>query len=197
MPTETCSHELTQWFASLIVPVFAGFLGVLIGSWLATRRDRARLRIDFRTRQLREFYMLSEFREHVRQQAGTVWDEICKIGRASGDVEALQKLLEPEREKLESRIEYDNKQLEKRLIPGYRRMVQHFRENYWLAEPGTRQYLAALVKFVEGWDRFLSRTHSAEVLNRIDVKEDDLIPFYGHIKTVHDQLRDKVKKAED
>jgi len=76
-------------------------------------------------------------------------------------------------------------------------MVDLFREKYWLAEFETRKYFTPLVEFVEGWNRFLSRTHSSEVLRRVDVKEDVLLPFYDHLKQTHDQLRERVKDALD
>lgn len=190
------------------IPAATGFIGVLVGAWLATRQDRRRLRMEFRAKQLSRFYspllgireeirILSEIREYVRGEARDIWQDLCRIGRARGDPQAIMKILEPEGEKLKTRIEYDNSQLEQRLLPGYRRMLEHFRDNYWLAKPETRQYFTILVRFVEGWDRFLSGTHSAEVLERLDVNEDDLQPFYAHLREAHDELRGKVERAED
>lgn len=186
----------------------AGLLGVLVGALIAISRERAKAKRDFLSRQLSEFYspmvgireeirILSEFRLKVTGHAGDVWKELCEIGRASGDPEALKKLLEPERDKLDTRIEYDNTQLSQTIIPAYQRMVDLFREKYWLAEFETREYFTPLVEFVEGWNRFLSRTHSPEVLQRVDVKEDVLLPFYDHLRETHDQLRNRVKKALD
>jgi len=59
-----------------------------------------------------------------------------------------------------------------------RRMVGLFRKKYWLSEPETREHFTVLVEFVELWDRYLSGTHSAKVLEISDVKEDQLLPFY-------------------
>jgi len=179
-----------------------GLLGVLVGAWITIASDRAKAKRDFVSRQLSEFYalmvgireeirMLSEFRQKVAAYAGDLWKELCEIGRASENPEALQKLLEPERDKIDTRIEYDNTQLQEKLIPAYRRMVDLFREKYWLADFETRQYFTPLVEFVEGWNRFLTRTHSAEVLRRVDVKEDKLLPFYEHLEKTHDSLRNR------
>ena len=59
-----------------------------------------------------------------------------------------------------------------------RRMVDLFRKKYWLSEPETREYFTVLVEFVELWDRYLSGTHSAKVLEMSDGKDDQLLPFY-------------------
>jgi len=96
-----------------------GLLGVLVGALIAISRERAKAKRDFLSRQLSEFYspmvgireeirILSGFRLKVTGMTGDVWKELCEIGRASGDPEALQRLLEPEREKLDTQIEYDN-----------------------------------------------------------------------------------------
>jgi len=194
-----------------MVPLFTaliGLLGVLVGALITITIDRTKAKRDFLSRQLSEFYspmhgireeirILSEFRLKVRNHAGKVWQDLCKNGQASGSPEISDKLLEPEREKLHDRIDYDNEQLRQKLIPAYRRMVDLFREKYWLAEPKTREHFPSLVEFVEGWDRFLSGTHSAKIFEGMPVNEDKLLPFYEEIKRTLDRLRRRVKEALD
>lgn len=186
----------------------SGLLGVLVGALVAVSHERSKARRDFLSRQLSEFYspmvgireeirILSDFRLKVSQQAGSVWKELCNSSRAYEDLESRQNILGSEREKLHTRIDYDNKQVTEKLIPAYQRMVDLFRDRYWLAEFETRQYFTSLIEFVESWNRFLSETHSREVLQRVDVKEETLLPFYENLKEIQDRLRSRVKNATE
>jgi len=207
MNQDSKSLEFVRWLVTIIVPAASGFIGVLVGALLATRREKFRARLEFCTRQLREFYspllaireeirVLIEFREKVHAHGHDVWQELCEVGRSAEESEVMKKLLEPERAKLNSHIEYDNAQLREKLLPAYSRMVQHFRDNYWLADPESRHYYHVLIEYVEGWSRFLSQTHSSEVLQRVNTKEEKLLPFYKHLHEIHDSLRDKVRRGK-
>jgi hypothetical protein len=74
-------------------------------------------------------------------------------------------------------------------MPLYRRMLETFREKMWLAEPETRQYLSALIEFVDVWERHIRGTMPGEVVLEINHTEQNLHPFYEHLTQTHDRLR--------
>jgi hypothetical protein len=202
------TQEIGRWLFSILSnPAVSGFLGVIVGAWLTACIERGKSRLAFCERQLRELYspllgirqeisVLSEFRQEIRNAAGKVWAERCEVARSMSDIGEKEKALESERKYLPSRVEYDNAQLRERLIPAYRKMVEHFRENYWLAEFETRKYFSVLVRFVEHWERYLSETHSSEVLSQVDEGEEKLKPFYEHLEDAHDRLRAKLESGK-
>jgi hypothetical protein len=100
---------------------------------------------------------------------------------------------DPELEKSGDRIEYNNRQLTEQLVPAYRRMVDHFRENFWLAEYSTREHFPLLVQFVEKWNRDLAGTFTPELSRRVDVEEKKLYPFYEDLAKTHDSLRQRLR----
>ena len=192
---------------NLVIPTAAGLGGVLLGAWLTSRHAKNQSKLAFIDRQLSEFYStlvgirreiraLSEFRLEVDRSAHDVWKELCEVARVPSAPEEFDSILDPEQKYLKTRIEYNNSQLADRLIPGYQKMVAHFRDNYWLAESSTRDHFVVLVRFVETWDRFLSETHSPELLRRVDVKEALLEPLYKDLDEVHDVLREKLQKGK-
>ena len=96
--------------------------------------------------------MRSELRLKVQNKADSEWRRLCDESRAIG-VEALQWLTEKREEEFTRIIEYDNRQLREELIPAYRKMVNLFRDNMWLAESETKEYFGQLIEFVELWER--------------------------------------------
>src|SRR6266496_4949101 len=81
--------ELTKWIASIAVPAVAGFIGIITGAWLTSRRERKQRQLDFIRTQLREFYspilglrqdilMRSELRVKVQQAANTAWGKLSE-----------------------------------------------------------------------------------------------------------------------
>lgn len=207
MDTYCTISQTVRWIINIVIPSIAGLVGIVIGAWLSTKLEKYRAKLDFCARQLREFYspllglreeirILCEFRGEVSKQGHDVWQELCALGQQVKDPEVMRKFLEPEVKHIEGEVEYNNRQLSERLIPAYKRMIQHFRENFWLADPETRKFFPDLVKFVEGWERFLSRTHSPEVMRRIDVNETKLLQFYRHLQDTHNALRERLRQGE-
>lgn len=187
------SQNFDTIFTAIIV-----LLSVYIGAWLTKRQIVTQRKLDFCEKQLREFYSplvgirkeietLSKFRVAGEKARRAWWQKIHKQGNQ----------IEDSQKKINSSIEYDNKQLEEKLIPAYRKMVDVFKNNYWLAEEETKDHFSTLIKFVETWERFLSKTHPSEVIEEIQVQEEELIPFYKHIEAIHKSLREKLKKGEN
>ena len=206
-PPQPESLDLIRWAISITVPALAGLFGVWIGSLLASRREQKEQRLSFLGKQLQEFYsallgirteirMRSEIRVKVQDAAGAIWPDLCEDARARGGPEALQKLTETRWPEFERLIEYDNKQLFQELLPLYRRMVELFRTNYWLAEPDTRAFFPELVEFVELWNRSEQKSLPVEVVQRLGHGEEKLNDFYAHLQKKHDELREKVRLAD-
>lgn len=187
--------------------VITVLLGVCIGAWLVNRQSHTQRKLDFYEKQLREFYsplvgirkeirILSEFRLAGENASHEWWQKVCEYGKQIKDPDKAEKYYGKEGEKVITKIEYENKQLTEKIIPSYRKMIDTFKENYWLAEEETKEYFATLIKFVEAWERFLSETHHPDVLEDIKVKEEELIPFYEHIEAIHKSLRGKLKEGK-
>ena len=137
--------------------------------------------------------MRSELRERISNCAGRVWGELCDDARQAGGPEALQELEHKSWPKFEAIIEYNNQQLQEELLPGYRRMLDTFRDNMWLAEQETRRYFAELLEFLEIWDRYLKNALPGELIKALGHSEERLQPFYQHLEKKHDELRAKLK----
>lgn len=184
--------------------LISGLIGVLVGSWLTNRQIHVQRKLDFYEKQLRELYSpligirneirtLGEFRVS-RLEASRKWsDYTCEQGKQISDPIQQQKFFEKRSEKIKGPIEYENQQMEKVLLPAYRRMKDVFKENLWLANPDIINYLSTLTKFIETWDRFLSESHPMEVLEEIKVDEEELNAFYKSIETTHHSLVEKLK----
>jgi hypothetical protein len=197
--------DLIRWAVSITVPAISGLIGVAVGAWLTSRRESGQRRLAFVERKLNDFYspmlglrneirMRSELRVRIHDTADTVWRELCADAR-NLSVEALRDISTNRGPEFTKVIEYDNKQLEEELLPAYRQMADLFRENYWLADPDTRSHYQYLIEFVELWDRWMAKSIPGEVLQRIGHTEDNLKPFYEHLRQKHDALRTEIEKG--
>ena len=182
-----------------------GLAGVVLGVWLANRQFLRQRKLDFYKTQLRQLYsplvsvrkeirILSEFRLAGEKASEEWWHKVCEVGKQIEDHDKSSQYYDSKGKKLTTQIEYENKQLTDKIIPAYKRMVEIFKENYWLAEENTKEFYPTLIKFVETWERFLSQTHEIEVLQQIQVKEGELMPFYGHLEEMLQFLRKKLKE---
>ena len=183
------------------LPAFTGLLGAVIGagaaSWFASRRERTQRQHAFIEKQLSEFYspMLGlraelkahgELRVRLQNEAGEAWRVLTEGVAPGPEAMALTAGRFPEFEAL---IEYDNKKLIERLLPCYRKMVDLFRDNLWLAEEETRKHYLTLIEFVDIWERWIAKSLPVEVLGRIEHGEVKLHPLYQHIQEQHAKLR--------
>jgi hypothetical protein len=148
-------------FINPLISAASGLGGVFLGGWLTNRREQKKQRTDFITRQLSEFYgplvnMRAEIRARgeLRLKIETAMSQghtrnlldagpygYQAIDRVTDD--AIPPMLAVMRD--EFKIFTDV------LMPLYRKMLDTFREKMWLAEADTRQYLAALIEFVDVW----------------------------------------------
>ena len=199
-----------DWIKGIISQNFSaitGLFGVYIGAWLTKRQTVTRRKLDFYEKQLRELYsslvgvrkeiqILSEFRLAGAEASQKWWQKVCQRGKNIHDHGEATKFYDEEGKGISSQIEYENKQLTEKIIPAYRQMVDILKNNYWLAEEQTKEYFPTLVKFVEVWERFLSRTHPVDVIKEISVSEKELMPFYKNIEDTHDSFRKKLKNGK-
>lgn len=206
MPTNDVNCiELVRWGISIGVPAVSGLGGVMLGAWLSGRRETRQRQLGFVERQLRDFYspllgirseirMRSELRVRVHSVADAEWRRLCEKKRQIG-VEALQKLTNERGKEFTDIITYDNRQLKEELIPAYRKMVNLFRDNMWLAEPETKEFFGLLLEFVELWERWLAKTLPPEVIQSLEHGEESLHLFYDHLQEKHDELREKLERG--
>lgn len=201
------SFNWIRWVVSIVIPVLSGFVGVLIGAWLAGRQQREQLKLSFIEKQIKNFYspllgirneiqMLSELRQKISISADANWRKLCEEAQKRGDPEATRKLTEKRKEKFDRLINYDNRQLTESLLPLYHRMINIFRDNYYLAESRTRDYFRSLLEFVDIWDRWLDKSIPREVLKDLEHSEKTLKLLYDDLQKNHDELRAKLSKGK-
>jgi hypothetical protein len=98
-----------------------------------------------------------------------------------------------QKEKFDKILEYSEEQLKKDLVPTYRKMLELYSSNLWLAEPSTLKFHYVLTEFVEIWNRFLEGALPQEVLMEIDHSEKDLQPFYEDLQINFDRLTKELR----
>lgn len=200
---DTACQELIRWSVSIVVPAAAGLIGVAIGAWLTSRRERSQRRLDNLEKQLTHFYspmlglrneirMHGELRVRIQGAANSTWNKLCAEAR-SVSTEALTTFSLTRGAEFKSIIDYDNEKLHKELLPAYHVMAQLFRENLWLADPVTCTHYESLIEFVEIWDRWEAKAMPAELLKELGHTEAKLTEFYEHLQQKHDSLRQKLK----
>lgn len=192
--------------ASMAVPAISGLVGVAVGACLTSRREQKQRQLAFIEKQLSMFYspMLglrnevkthSAFRVRVQNEADAAWRQLCE-DLEDLDVHERQRIVTDRGSEFSRIIEYDNIKLNVELLPAYQKMVDLFRESYWLAEQETREYYGGLVEFVEVWNRWNDKALPTEVLKRLEHSEGNLAQFYEHIERTHDVIRKKLKSGE-
>jgi hypothetical protein len=203
------TQALFQWAISIFVPSIAGFLGVLIGAWLTTKRERRQRRHEFVERQLREFYSpilglrteilaIYALQVKIEQASSEVqrveFGELRQTAKAEENLERFSTQRGPEFARI---TDYDNKQMAKQVNDNYRRIVRIFRENRWLAEPETPRHFGVVFEYSDLSERWTAQTIPHEVLKKLEYSDRSLIPFFGHIQETHDLLRARVASGGD
>lgn len=189
-PMETIL-ETIKFIIPPLATLGAGYIGVRYG----LKQIKIEKHLDFIEKQLKEFYSpllgrrkyiraKSEFRLKVEQISGRQWKEKAKQG------------IEQSIESVDKEIEYNNRQLNEEFLPMYREMLTIFRDNYWLAEPETRQYYNDLVEYVEGWNRWKEKGVTAETMYEIGHSEGKLKPLYDELEKRTNILRSELSKND-
>jgi hypothetical protein len=193
-----------------IIGVLVGAGATLLGVWLGPlgprltakhvrEREERERRYRFIERQLTDFYApmvgirndircKSELRVRVATAADEVWRNLC----AGKSVEQLQELEKSRFPAFKRIVDYDSEQLRAELLPGYRRILEIFKQGYWLAEESTKKHYPKLVEFVELWNRSLDESLPWEVVEKLGHSEASLSGFYVETENVLKELRDKL-----
>lgn len=186
-------------FLSPIISAIAGFIGVLVGAWLTSRREQTQRKLKFIENQLSQFYSPllgikntihrnSELRETLHTIASEQW---ALLSGATGDIDPDDKkvLIDQKWPRFKNLIDYDDQKFETELFPLYQEMIEIFRTNYWLADEETRNFFPTLLQYVEIWNRNLNDALPFEVWKALNHKEANLKDFYEHIESKHNELR--------
>ena len=195
MTSATLAGSMEGLFETIkfIIPPIATLLAGYIGVRYGLKQIRIEKHLEFIEKQLKEFYSpllgrrkyiraKSEFRLKVETISGRQWKENAQKG------------IQQSTESVDNEIKYNNQQLEEEFLPLYREMLTIFKDNYWLAEPETREFYNGLVEYVEGWDRWKAKGVTAETMREIGHSEEKLKPFYGELEKRIDILRSELSK---
>jgi hypothetical protein len=181
--------EAVKFLVSVLAPVLAGYIGVKYG----LKQIKMQKRMEFIENQLNKFYSpilglrkeiraKSELRVKIESLGDEAWKEACKNGQAP-DITPYTKS-----------IDYNNRQLREQFIPAYNKMLEVFKENYWLVEGETRKFYPQLVEYVEIWNRNFADGLPPDVAARIKHTEGNLENFYNELEIRTDKLRQELLK---
>ena len=158
---------LRSWLTA-VLPLLSGVIGVFVGAWLTSRRESRQRRHDFVTKQLSHLYspilglrkeitMRGDLQSKIHGAADTKWRALCADARQKGGEEALKRLTEERGPEFLRLISFENRQVAEEVMPTHRRILAIFRDNLWLADKDTQDYLPRLIEYVELWDRWLQK----------------------------------------
>jgi hypothetical protein len=180
--------------AKIVLPSLITLLGGYLGYQYGIGQFRKQKKLELVERQIREFYSpmigclnqikaKSELRFEISKASDPAWRKI--VAQHPKPFYDHEKYFEP----FKKAILYDNDQLRNELIPLYDKMVEIFSENYWLAEPETREWYSELSRFVDLWHRWLENTIPPEVIQEMDHTEARLKPFYENLNISLEELQ--------
>ncbi len=192
---------------SLLTPIsaIAGLLGIFIGAWLTSQREKTQRELKYIENQLSLFYSpLLGIRNTIHKNAelrvliqNTARDQWTLLTAQTDALDPLEKqqITSQKWPLFQNLLEYDEKKFTDELFPLYVDMLECFKKNYWLADDETRSYYPTLLQFVEVWNRNLSNALPIEVWVALDHKEANLKDFYEHLETKHEELRSLLKSG--
>ncbi|MFZ0687246.1 MAG: hypothetical protein WAM89_17015 [Terriglobales bacterium] len=178
-----------KWLFSIAIPAISALVGVVIGAylsaWLNERREKGQRRYAFRERQLREFYSpLLSLRTEVKVRM-ELWNEICDQSDSLRDPSVNRGLENANRVPSETHTEHVRE-----LFGLANKMLSIFRDNLCLADSETRPFYETLLKYVWVWEKQLTPSIPAAITYNMNDREPDMKPFYDHLKSKHDELRE-------
>jgi hypothetical protein len=179
----------------------SGLVGVLVGGWLVGKHQKQERQNARRSQQCMEFYAplramwaevraKTQLRLKVHATAQALWPEKFQGVEDPGVKISIDQQQTPKYEEI---LDYSNEQLEKDIIPLYRKMLGHFSAHMGLAEQSTLEHYAAFVEFVEIWNRYLRGSLPLEVANKLNHSEASLYPLYEDIQQNFNRLRTELR----
>ncbi len=173
-----------------------GLIGNFFSNWQTSRREKAARHHELQLRKLKEFYgpLLSlhneiQARSELRVKIQEAADRLHIEAMLQAGPHGVETASDAHLPTILKTIADENQTFRDVLMPRYRDMVQIFRDNMWLAEPETRAHFAALIEFVDVWDKILTDRLPREVAPAIGHTETNLKPFYSNLAATHDRLR--------
>lgn len=187
--------ETIKFVVSVLAPVLSGYIGVVYG----LKQIKIQKQVNLIEKQLEQFYSpllgihkeikaKSEFRFKISNLSNDAWKEEVAKMESRGEA--------PDISSIHREIEYNNSQLKEEFIPHFNRMLQIFKENYWLAEPETQEFYSELIEYVEVWNRYVKDGLSGNILDKLNHDEAKLKPFYNELETRTKILREKLLKIK-
>jgi hypothetical protein len=178
----------------IVIPSFITLLAGYLGYKYGINQIMNQKRLEFIERQLREFYspMIGHRKiveanikliNDIFKSADIEWKKLCEKNTNPS---------EKERVSFDNIIKYNNKQLHEEIIPFYEKMISTFKENYYLAEPETRDYFDELFRFVDIWHRSFENSIPSSVIIELNQTENKLKPFYNDLEKQLEKLRKKL-----
>jgi hypothetical protein len=177
-----------------VIPVSAA---AWIGHYFTARHYKKAKTYEFTERRLEELYgplcsRLEQLRSDgnlkvaIYQAKDAAWKEKCaRRGPTSDDHD---KAFEP----YAKSIDYENRHFREVVIPLYDEMLEILNEKRYLAYSSTLTFYDPFYRFVEVWHRWLDDAIPGEAVKRIEVREEELQPFYREIETRHAALVHKL-----
>jgi hypothetical protein len=190
---------------SLLIPALSGLVGVVLSALLTSWNQRQERHHRFLLDQLSGFYspMLAyrkrtrakgELRLKISNAASAAWRSEISTAREAGGVARVQETRQELSPHFEKIIDYNNQQLRNELIPLYAQMLDLFTKKMHLAEPSTRTHYAALVEYVELWERYFRESLPHTVAEQVSADENALIPLYDDLEKHFERLQANLKK---
>ncbi len=188
MVTETVNT--LQAITTLLSVVVA--LVAIVVTWRISRQQQ---KYYFCEKQLKEFYgpllalrleiqALSNLRCETMSAAESAW------GKKSSKADSGEKVDFTPYGKI---IDHYNLLYKTKIRPLYRAMQKTFLDNIWLAEPETLEFLSKFVRYNESQDLILEEKIPSEVYSLIELKEEELNPFYTHLSATTELLKKKMR----
>lgn len=183
--------------ASSLISAGAALGGIAVGA-AYTARSQKRDRKNTRTReQLQGFYSSmmgmraeiatkSYIRNKVSSASGAEW---AKLFENTSEPEHRAKIDATAWPKFERVPLYNDQQILTELVPLYKKMLDHFTNNLWLAEQSTQAFYPDFCEFVEIWNRFIAGAMPRAVIDHLEHSEAKLTPFYKDLNETFERLR--------
>ena len=162
------------WYMPFLSSIPSGLIGAAVVYYFGLRQRAKERHFAFLERQLTEFYApLAGLRKQIRTKS----ELRTKIqGSYQGDDERQFRAFE-------ATLEYHNTQFLEELLPKYREMLELFTTRYHLADANTRAFYPVFLEYVEIWNIGLAKAVSADVIRKLDHREQKNYPFYEYLET--------------
>jgi len=179
-----------MWVLKYIGPAV---LATLITHYLTARHYRARKTYEFAERRLDELYgplcsRLKQLKANgelsvaISQARHEAWQDECK--RAPTPFLDHERTFEP----FKDSIDYENARFREYTMPLFDEMLEILNTKRHLAFPSTLSFFDTFYRFVQLWRRWLDDAIPGEAIERIEVREEELRPFYADIEKKHAAL---------